>query len=210
MRRADSLVKTLMLGKIEGRRRRGQQRKRCLDGIANSMDMGLGELRKLVMDREAWCGALHGVTENQTWLTNRNWLPLSLSVETSPSVLPFVSASLNLSASIIYYGFEGVILSGSIIVQSVPYSAGGWGGGVAGFDRPQATSFLRVCQHIWLGSSVVPGLKPDVRPRLPFPQWLSLSYWGQGSHMALLSSWESQCSPYPCPSSSLPCSFDNS
>ena len=66
MRRADSLVKTLMLGKIESRRRRGQQRKRCLDGIANSMDMGLGELRKLLMDREAWCGALHGVTENQT------------------------------------------------------------------------------------------------------------------------------------------------
>ena len=66
MQRADSLEKTLMLGKIEGRRRRGRQRKRCLDGIANSMDMGLGELRKLVMDREAWCGALHGVTENQT------------------------------------------------------------------------------------------------------------------------------------------------
>ena len=66
IRRADSLVKTLMLGKIESRRRRGQQRKRCLDGIANSMDMGLGELRKLLMDREAWCGALHGVTENQT------------------------------------------------------------------------------------------------------------------------------------------------
>ena len=59
-----------MLGKIEGRRRRGRQRKRWVDGIANSMDMGFGELRELVLDREAWCAALHGVTENQTRLTN--------------------------------------------------------------------------------------------------------------------------------------------
>ena len=70
IRRADSLVKTLMLGKIEGRRRRGRQRKRWVDGIANSMDMGFGELRELVLDREAWCAALHGVTENQTRMTN--------------------------------------------------------------------------------------------------------------------------------------------
>ena len=70
MRRTDSFEKTLMLGKIEGGRRRGRQRMRWLDGVTDSMDMGLGRLRELVIDREAWLVAVHGIAKNQTRLSD--------------------------------------------------------------------------------------------------------------------------------------------
>ena len=81
MQRIDSLEKTLMLGKIEGRRRRWWQRIRWLDGITDSMDMSLSKLQELVMNREGWCAAVHGITKNQTWL--RDWNELNWTVITT-------------------------------------------------------------------------------------------------------------------------------
>ena len=86
MWRADSLEKTLILGKIEGRRRRGRQRMRWLDGITESMDMSLSKLWELVMDREAWCAVVHGVAKSRTWLSD--WTELNLSLGFPFHLLP--------------------------------------------------------------------------------------------------------------------------
>ena len=145
MWRADSFVKTLMLGKIEGGRRRGQQRMRLLDGITDSVDMSLSKLWKLVMDREAWCAAVHGVAVRHDWATELNWIELKVSLKesiTSSKLLVFKIKSFYCT---LWHNFKNWFMRPLYHLGLVTYL-------LPRFFHALDLNTLRVCllSHVWL------------------------------------------------------------